>query len=900
MLRLRTFGGAALLDESGPLTGTAVQKRRIALLSLLAAAGERGLSRDKLAALLWPDSDQERARHSLAQWLFTTRRDLRAEDLFLGTSELRLNPARMTSDVAEFDAAVAAGAHEDAVALHAGPFLDGFHLTGASEFERWADGERARLAASYMRALEALATAQAARGNARGALEAWRRLAAADPYNARVALGLMRAFEAAGDAAGGVTHARVYATLLREELGAEPQPEVLAYAEQLRKAPAAGTAAATSAASPAPAAATTAPTASASALESAAGVTVAHEAAAHGAPGSTAQRPADPVSPAPRLGRVRRRRRLLRRAGIVALAVALLGAGAWSAVDESTRQLLIWLATRDEQVILSRRIVVAPLENLTGDSALATFGRIAAVAVTSQLAVTGRFDVVDARTADVNRRIVDRIPRWFRDDDPAIAQAKEAGAGLLLSGNYHGQGDTLIVHMFLTDVADERVIRTLGTPVVASRRALDRLVDVLAHRSADMAAVAVDSAIAARALQRTFPSSYASYEASVEAWDRYFQSDLPGFYRSARRAAALDSTYMMPVLMEAYVRADAREWSRADSLVSVLRQHRATMSALETAGTDMLSAALAGDLPGHLAGALRVVQASPASPEVHTYAARVAVNANRPRQALEILAGVSPMRGVLLAAPWYWNWSSAAHHLLGNRAEERDAATTGFRRFERHETAVASYGRVLAADGDADALVRLLDRLPRAGSAAGHRRWKIALDWARELDAHGHAAAAQRLRERLAGQLARGSTGDGSARFHATVLGELGRHADALAAWTAIAAAEPDSLETLGQLGLAAARAGARARAVAVRETIASRSWPYAHGRDAMWQARIAATLGDAEGALGLVETALSRGYPRFFDPAGGAYDEPELHADPALRPLHRSTAFQRLLAPRG
>lgn len=63
MFRLQTFGGLALVDGAG--AGVATQRRRLGLLALLAAAGERGLTRDKLLAYLWPESPPENARHSL-------------------------------------------------------------------------------------------------------------------------------------------------------------------------------------------------------------------------------------------------------------------------------------------------------------------------------------------------------------------------------------------------------------------------------------------------------------------------------------------------------------------------------------------------------------------------------------------------------------------------------------------------------------------------------------------------------------------------------------------------------------------------------------------------------------------------------------------------------------------
>ena len=70
MFRLRTLGAVALEGSTGALAGAATQRRRLALLTLLAASGERGMSRDKIVAYLWPESDAERGRHVLAQAIY--------------------------------------------------------------------------------------------------------------------------------------------------------------------------------------------------------------------------------------------------------------------------------------------------------------------------------------------------------------------------------------------------------------------------------------------------------------------------------------------------------------------------------------------------------------------------------------------------------------------------------------------------------------------------------------------------------------------------------------------------------------------------------------------------------------------------------------------------------------
>jgi DNA-binding SARP family transcriptional activator len=234
-LYLQTFGGLAILREGAPAEGAGAQRRRLALLALLAAAGERGMPREKLLLILWPESDLERARKNLAQAVYALRRDLGAEELVQGTNDLRLNADLLSSDLAEFQRAIAEGRKEDAVALYKGPFLDGIFFDEAPEFERWAETERAHHAREYAEALESLAIQAAHRGEPRIAAGFWRRLANTDPLNAKAALGLMRGLAAAGDRAQALQHYRVYEMLLREELDLAPDAELRRYADELRQ-----------------------------------------------------------------------------------------------------------------------------------------------------------------------------------------------------------------------------------------------------------------------------------------------------------------------------------------------------------------------------------------------------------------------------------------------------------------------------------------------------------------------------------------------------------------------------------------------------------------------------------------------------------------------------------------
>src|SRR5262245_8555091 len=135
VIRVHSLGGLSVRGENGePLAGAAAQPRRMAVLAILARTGERGTTREKLLAILWPDADADRGSRALTHALYALRRDLGSDDAVVGTRELRLNPAIVSSDVAEFAAAVARGDDEHAAALYEGPFLDGFRLTDVDAF----------------------------------------------------------------------------------------------------------------------------------------------------------------------------------------------------------------------------------------------------------------------------------------------------------------------------------------------------------------------------------------------------------------------------------------------------------------------------------------------------------------------------------------------------------------------------------------------------------------------------------------------------------------------------------------------------------------------------------------------------------------------------------------------
>ena len=154
---LKLLGGISVTGSPGPLSGAAVQDRRLALLAVLAMQPGGAARRDRVVALLWPESSVQRARHSLSDALYVLNKSFGSRAILASGDELRLDKAVVDCDVDLFELALSGGAWEEAADLYRGPFLDGFHVSGSVEFEEWAGIERERLERAHAQALERLA-----------------------------------------------------------------------------------------------------------------------------------------------------------------------------------------------------------------------------------------------------------------------------------------------------------------------------------------------------------------------------------------------------------------------------------------------------------------------------------------------------------------------------------------------------------------------------------------------------------------------------------------------------------------------------------------------------------------------------------------------------------------------
>src|SRR4051812_11132996 len=162
-LRLKLLGGFELRPVSGEPIPLFAKKPALLLAYLALRPPGQPQGRDKLAGLLWGDSGEAQARHSLRQALAVLRRALgpHADGLVLAPEgeTLALAPDGLATDVAELERCLACGtrdALERAVALYGGDLLDGFRAPREPLLEEWLVGERQRLREAALSAMAAL------------------------------------------------------------------------------------------------------------------------------------------------------------------------------------------------------------------------------------------------------------------------------------------------------------------------------------------------------------------------------------------------------------------------------------------------------------------------------------------------------------------------------------------------------------------------------------------------------------------------------------------------------------------------------------------------------------------------------------------------------------------------
>ena len=238
MLELRTLG---LLDLRGP-PGTdcaAVQRqpKRLALLAFLTAAAPRRFHRrDVLLAMFWPELDTSHARAALRRSLYFLRQALGDEVIeSRGDEEVAAGADAIWCDAVAFDAAIAAGRLEEALALYGGDFLAGVFLTGVPAFEHWLDGERATRRAAAADAAWRLADMAEQSGRKSEAAQLARRAGELAPLDEDALRRLLLLLDRVGERPAALQAYDDFARRLAADYEIDPSTETRRIVERIRR-----------------------------------------------------------------------------------------------------------------------------------------------------------------------------------------------------------------------------------------------------------------------------------------------------------------------------------------------------------------------------------------------------------------------------------------------------------------------------------------------------------------------------------------------------------------------------------------------------------------------------------------------------------------------------------------
>jgi len=231
-LSIKLFGGFDCRIDGHEFRHFRSRKSR-SLFALLIVRSQTALQRRWLAATLWPDSSEERSRFYLRRELSAFRTALGSQGWRIESPSpdtVRFNISDAEIDLVEFDALCAEGgipAMERALQLYQGPLLEDYD-------EEWLTLERAHREQGYILLLAKLAEHSIDQGAYDLALSLLRRAIAMEPLRESLHRSLIHALGELRDYGSLAVAYRRLKSLLRKELGTEPDPKTQQLVRQIQ------------------------------------------------------------------------------------------------------------------------------------------------------------------------------------------------------------------------------------------------------------------------------------------------------------------------------------------------------------------------------------------------------------------------------------------------------------------------------------------------------------------------------------------------------------------------------------------------------------------------------------------------------------------------------------------
>ena len=602
------------------------------------------------------------------------------------------------------------------------------------------------------------------------------------------------------------------------------------------------------------------------------------------ATGIRARKTARPTAPEPSPKEPRQAMPLARaRRPRFGLAVAVLGIAG----------VVLGVTLRSTPSLNPKRVLVVPFTNRTGDSTLDPLGSLAADWITRGLGSTEVLELADPGVIVLG---ANRTGGTGVVSDP-VEQARATGSGMLVSGSLYLRQGQIELNARITDVRSGSIVHPLD-PVFGDPHEPRAALKVLRERIMAVLAEAVDARLRELVSIEGQPPRYAAYlafSAGVEIFygGRRARDALPYF----QRAAALDSTYALPLIWAAWAYGGTALDQCDSTAVLAKRLAGMNLTPLEQLQIDRVMARCRGDLPAAYALGKRLTDALPRSELMWEQLARDALDFNRPREAITILERLHPDSGVLSGRAGYYNWLTNAYHVLGEHDRELRTARRARQRFPRNLATLRMELLALSGLGRGREVVERLDEIDTLPPDPIRLPAPVMRETALDLAAHGDSAAAgiafARTLAWLESQPAAERANEDQ-RFERALTHYAAGNADSAHAIAAeLVRRHPRDARYTGLLGTLAAQRGDRAEAVRLSDFLVALERPFGRGEASYWRACIAARLGERDTALDLLARALDAGYVyqvRFLD----------AHVEPSFATLRGDPRLKMLLRPKG
>jgi serine/threonine-protein kinase len=530
-------------------------------------------------------------------------------------------------------------------------------------------------------------------------------------------------------------------------------------------------------------------------------------------------------------------------------------------------------------------VAVAVFENKTGDPKLDPIGSMAAERIMQGLAQVGGFSVAPMPSAEA-------LAAESKGKDRLRALAELTKAGKIVHGDYYLQGETIQFHAWADDMAAKKNILALE-PASGPAKDPDAALEPLRLRLMGGLAGAFDPALRDSLSFVKEPPSFEAYREYIEGSRAFLRSEYPRAIEYLVRAVERDPNFKMPLIEASIAYINLGQYAKSEELLLEVAISRADLSTGERVFLDHVQAILHGDLESQLRTARQIVSIYKMWIWIYENAWAAQGN-NYPQEAVDLLTRLNSYDEAY--KDWsrnYWGVLTGAYHMLGKHEQELKEARRGRKQFPESLWMLAYEVYADAALDRTKDLQKLFEESKTLPPERGYSPGDILLTAGRELKAHGFQEDSIRVLNQalqwFESRPEQEKASEGNRYNQATTLYVLGRWAEAKTLFEGLRNEVPDNIDYLGYLGPVAARMGNKEEAMDISKLLENDKRPYQFGNPTFWRARIAALLGDKEGAVNLIRQATKEGY---------SYSS--IHPCEDFEPLADYPPYIQLMKPKG